>query len=171
MPKFLSYVYPLHRSNDGRIARLLGQWIDRRSMERSVYISCSHNPIHIKLWSFYLQGGQKAILIKEYCSGPRRRLPWRDLPSHEATRRAAGGRWWQCEGFQWELSWFLSPWLYHCFKPSFRICIKPPPPCPPSHNMWKNIEMQNQPLSKLVKLGESYQLVPKCSESQSEYSS
>ena len=94
VPKCLSYVHPLHRSNDGRITRLLGQWIDRRSMERSVYISCSHNPIHIKLWSFYPQGGQKAILTKQYCSGPRRRLPWRDLPSHEATRHAAGGRWW-----------------------------------------------------------------------------
>ena len=120
---------------------------------------------------FYPQGGQEAILTKQYCSGPRRRLPWRDLPSHEATRHAAGGRWWQCEGFQWELIWFLFPGYTISFKPSFRICIKPPPPCPPSHNMWKNIEMQNQPLSKLVKLGECYQLVPECSESQSEYSS
>ena len=51
------------------------------------------------------------------------------------------------------------------------VSNRPHPACPPSYNMWKNIEMQNQPLSKLVKLGESYELVPKCSESQSEYSS
>ena len=73
--------------------------------------------------------------------------------------------------FNENLVGFYLPGYTICFKPSFRICIKRPPPCPPSHNMWKNIEMQNQPLSKLVKLGECYQLVPKCSESQSEYSS
>ena len=56
VPKCLSYVHPLHRSNDGRITRLLGQWIDGGSMERSVYISCSHNAIHIKLWSFLSSG-------------------------------------------------------------------------------------------------------------------
>ena len=166
MPKFLSYVYPLHRSNDGRITRLLGQWIDGGFISR-VHIM----PFISNGDVFYPQGGQKALLIKEYCSGPRRRLPWRDPPSHEATRHAAGGRWWQCEGFRWELSWFLSPGYTICFKSSFRICIKPAPPCPHSHNIWKAFKIQNRLINKLVKLGECYQLVPECSESQPEYSS
>ena len=38
----------------------------------------------------------------------------------------------------------------------FGFVIKPRPPCPHSHNMWDAFKIQNQPLSKFVKLGECY---------------
>ena len=172
MPKFLSYVYPFHRSNDGRITRLLGQWIDGGSMERSVYISCSHNVIHIKRWRFLSSGRSKRAfwsknIVQDLVAGFRSEtFPHTKQLSTQQVDDDGG-----VKDFDENFIWFLFPGYTISFKSSFRICIKPPPPYPHSHNIWKAFKIQNRLINKLVKLGDCYQLVPECSESQPEYSS